>query len=189
MWFTLFASTGQVLVYGASASVLGVITAVAIFYPHKSIALFLIPFPIRLIHLVIAFLVLDVLLIAGSTSAIAAHAGGALFGFLFAKGEQAGLDLSSWASVLLSGSGRSRSAPRRSTKSTAGRTSLFRRPGKKGGERSQSARVTPMPRREEESPAPSPDTEIDRILDKISETGYESLSAEEKRMLYEASRK
>ena len=30
-------------------------------------------------------------------------------------------------------------------------------------------------------------TEVDRILDKISEEGYESLSDEEKRILYEAS--
>ena len=39
-----------------------------------------------------------------------------------------------------------------------------------------------------ENAAGSPENEIDRILDKISEQGMESLTAEEKRRLEEASR-
>ena len=184
LWYAAFPApaTVDIFVYGASASVLGVITAVAIYYPFKSIALLFIPFPIRLIHLVIAFLVLDLLLIAGSNTAIAAHAGGALFGFLFAKGERSGIDLSSWAGVFFGRSGRSRSSRQR----TGSRgTSLFSRPKRRSG----GARITPMPRRDEPAPAPSPDKEIDRILDKISEQGYEALTSEEKRVLYEASKK
>jgi len=37
------------------------------------------------------------------------------------------------------------------------------------------------------SPSSSKEEEIDRILDKISEQGYDALSDEEKRILYEAS--
>ena len=181
-WYALFPSPA--IVYGASASVLAVLTAVAIFYPHKSIALLFIPFPIRLIHLVIAFLVLDLLLIAGSNTAIAAHAGGALFGFLYAKGERAGMDLSSWAQVFFGRPARSRSSRSRPTPE---RTPLFSRPKRRTG--NSGARITPMPNRDDETPPRSPDTEIDRILDKISEQGYEALTSEEKRLLYEASKK
>lgn len=183
LWYTLFPPPAPIIVYGASASVLGVITAVAIYYPFKSIALLFIPFPIRLIHLVIGFLVLDLLLIAGSTTAIAAHAGGALFGFLYARAEKSGMDLSSWANYLIPGSGRSRSSRRRSSTQ---RTSMFSRSGRK---KSGTARITPLPKRDEAPPPPSPDKEIDRILDKISEQGYEALTSEEKRVLYEASKK
>ena len=40
-----------------------------------------------------------------------------------------------------------------------------------------------------EKASPSLENEVDRILDKISEQGMESLTVEEKRLLEEASRK
>ncbi|MEX0747934.1 MAG: DUF6576 domain-containing protein, partial [Rhodothermales bacterium] len=46
-------------------------------------------------------------------------------------------------------------------------------------------RAAAEPKREE----PGAAGDVDRILDKISETGYESLTDEEKRTLYEASRR
>lgn len=186
-WYGLVPTSGMVYVYGASASVLGVLTAVAIFYPYKSVALFLIPFPIRLIHLVIAFLVLDLLLMAGSNTSITAHMGGALFGFLFARAERSGKDLSSWARWFFDrdrGSRRSRPTPRKSKKQP-----LWKRGEKSEAASASTARVTPLPRREVAAPTGAAASEIDRILDKISEQGYEALTAEEKRLLYEASKK
>ena len=190
LWYLIFPPAGMVTVFGASASVLGVITAVAIFYPYKSIALFLIPFPIRLIHLVIAFLVLDVLLMAGGTTAVSAHLGGALFGFLFARGERSGIDLSSWARVFFErGSGR-RSG--RSRRSKAQRSRGLFKSGKKrrsSPEPQQSARITRIGGASEVDESDSGSDDIDRILDKISEKGYEALTAEEKKTLYEASKR
>ena len=191
LWYVVFpAPPGvDVQIYGASASVLGVMTAVAIFYPFKSIALLFIPFPIRLIHLVLAFLALDILFIAGSRTAVAAHLGGALFGFLFARGERGGMDLSSWANVFLSRSG-GRSRTRRPAPGPSRVTSIFSRSKwKEGGSAGRGARVTPMPQRDEEDRREPASTEIDRILDKISAQGYEALTSEEKRVLYEASKK
>jgi membrane associated rhomboid family serine protease len=179
---------GSVIVYGASASVLGVMTAVAITYPYKSIALLFIG-TVRLVYVVIGFLVIDLLFIAGTRTAVTAHIGGALFGFLFAKAEASGRDLSTWT-LFFFGERRRKShlrkvKPRRSD-------GFFERVGSwLGGQEPEQAHepVKPRPMTGESRPADPVSTDIDRILDKISERGYDSLSDEEKRILYEASKK
>ena len=100
-------------VHGASASVLGVLTTVAVLNPEKSIALIFIG-TVRLIWVVVAFLVLDLLFIAGSSTSISAHLGGAFAGFLLARAEGSGTDLSSWARVFFRDR-QSRSASRTSS--------------------------------------------------------------------------
>lgn len=185
------------VVHGASASVLGVITTVAILYPYKSVALIFIG-TVRLIYLVIGYLALNLLFLSGGSTSVSAHLGGALFGFLLARAESRGIDLSGWARIFFQGSGRGRSSrhapsPYRAQDQGQG---MF---GKLSG--LKSSRQSDEPRRpariralrgadshaEEENGRS--DGEVDRILDKISESGYNSLSDEEKRILYEASRR
>ncbi len=166
------------VVHGASAAVVGLLMAVAILYPYKKIRLFILG-TWKLLYLVIAFLVLDfVLALSGSFSSVTAHWGGALGGFLFAKSENTGVDVTSWAQVFFGGRTRKKkkgwidrleewlsgsseptpsSSPSRSASTSTGR-------------RSRAA-----------------EEEIDRILDKISEQGYDALTDEEKRILHEAS--
>lgn len=179
---------GSVIVHGASASVLAVLMAVAITYPHKSIALLFIG-TVRLIWVVIAFLVLDLLFIAGSSTAVTAHVGGALTGYLFAKAEAGGRDLSSWTLPLLGErrSSRSRGKARKPD-------GFFERVGSwLGGQEPEEARIAgrigQAPRDNETAAPAAKADDIDRILDKISERGYESLTAEEKQVLYEASKR
>jgi membrane associated rhomboid family serine protease len=179
-------------VLGASASVLGVLTAVAILYPYKKIALFLFG-TVRLIYIVAAFLVIDLLFNIGSGVAVGAHAGGALGGYLFAKAERSSsVDVTSWARVFFGGRKKTR---RRS--SSARRSS----PPKGDGVLARLERwlsgATTTGEPAASADAPSRDTrtasgtasadEIDRILDKISEQGYDALSDEEKRKLLDAS--
>lgn len=180
---------GSVIVYGASASVLGVMTAVAVTYPYRSISLLFIG-TVRLIYVVIGFLVIDMLFIAGSRTAVTAHLGGALFGFLFARAERSGIDLSSWT-LFMFGERRTKShlrkvKPRKSD-------GFFERVGSwLGGqepEETREATTRPRPVTREAREEEPVTTDIDRILDKISERGYDSLSDEEKRILYEASKK
>ena len=57
---------------------------------------------------VIGFLILDILILSGSGTAVTAHIGGALGGFLFARAERSGLDLSSWAKIFFPSRHRSR---------------------------------------------------------------------------------
>ncbi len=182
-------------VHGASASVLGVMTAVAIQYPFKKIGLLFLG-SIRLIYLVIAFLVLDLLFLRGSNTAVGAHLGGALFGLLIVKVEQRGLDLTSWAGFFLGGRKRRRPAPRR----TGEHESLLERleswlatRGKKDAAVGETApgRLSKLrPLQTEEVVRPGTlEGEVDRILDKINEHGFDSLTDEEKRLLKEASRR
>jgi membrane associated rhomboid family serine protease len=190
---SIFASN---YVYGASASVFAVMTAVATFYPDKRIGLLLLG-PVKVSWLIGGLLFLDLITLAGSNTAVAAHWGGVLAGFGFARAEQHGYDLSSWAGVLLGGTARRRAAPpkppsdgglfSRSTswfsigdpKDTGSSTSSSSR-ASRGSRRSKSATTSPA--------SVASEAEVDRILDKISEEGYDALSAEEKQTLKQASK-
>jgi len=185
------------IVYGASASVLGIATAIAITYPYKKIGLFLLG-PIRLLYLVLGFLALDIFfLIGGDTgTAVSAHFGGALFGLVVAKTEQAGIDLTGWARIFF-GDGQGR---RRSNKSLLDRLEdwLSSRgpritteeddatPDKSSGGGSMFQRMRGGSR---ESEGGAIEDEVDRILEKISEQGIDALTDEERRILQEASRR
>lgn len=182
---------GAVVVHGASASVLGVMMTVAITYPYKSIGLLFIG-TVRLLYVVIGFLVLDILFIAGSTTAVTAHFGGAIAGFLFAKGEASGRDLSSWTSFML-GEPRSRGGRMR-RKPPKQRDGFFEKIGSwLGGQEPEEARIAGTIGRARPDPESKSTSgsggDIDKILDKISERGYESLTDEEKQALYEASKR
>jgi membrane associated rhomboid family serine protease len=183
------------IVHGASASVLGIMMVVAIQYPYKTVGLIFIG-NIRLLYLVLAVLVLNVLFMSDSNTAVAAHLGGALFGFLFARAESRGVDLSSWARIFFwqrtssrSGAQRGRPQPpegvlKRIESWLASRQSRSApRPAPPTVSRPLSAEV------ELDVAEPSTENEVDRILDKISAKGYDSLTAEEKRILYEASQR
>ncbi len=179
------------VVHGASASVLGVITTVAVLYPYKSVALIFIG-TVRLIYLVIGYLALNLLFLSGGNMSVSAHLGGALFGFLLAKGEQRGLDLTGWARMVFPG-GRSYAYPAGSSGRGGSKEGFIQRIGRwfsaekkrpSGTARVHSIREASSSNEEEVDT----ENEVDRILDKISERGYEALTDDEKRILYEASR-
>lgn len=159
-------------VHGASGAVLGVIAAVATLHPHKRIGLlFLGVWPIR--TLLIAFLALDLLFgMAGGVS-VSAHLGGVLGGVLYATAQR----------------GRTGLRVVRSSAAADESPGFLRRLDDWLGSRAEK-RTGPSRRRVEQiaTVAEIDQSEVDRILDKINEHGYESLSEEEKRLLFEASR-
>lgn len=186
-------------VHGASASVLGVIMAVAILYPYKQIGLLFIGV-VRLLYVVIGFLVIDALLALSSSGvAVAAHWGGALGGYFFAKQERGGVGLPSWLTGWIGG-GTSKGTSKRSrrTSSDDDLSLLDRLETWLGGSVSSSGGSGPSiadesASQEQRGPTREPrqtdiEKEVDRILDKISEQGYDALSDEEKETLEEASR-
>src|SRR5690606_38970092 len=95
-------------IVGASASVLAIMAAVGTRYPNTSIGLLFIGVvPIR--YVVIGFLFLDFLFFSSTSSAVAAHLGGALTGYLVARSQLAGRNVTGWAGVFFGGtSGRGR---------------------------------------------------------------------------------
>ncbi|PSQ98845.1 MAG: DUF1751 domain-containing protein [Bacteroidetes bacterium SW_11_64_17] len=176
-------------VLGASASVLGVLTTVAILYPYKQIRLLFFGI-VPLLWVVIGFLVIDALMALrpGGNTAVAAHWGGALTGFLYARYQQGTLSALPVVGTLFSGGLFGGGRSRRSSPGILARM--------KGWFQQSDSRDTPddaspaqRPTSSDGAPSRSSDRskEVDRILDKISEKGYESLSDEEKRILYEAS--
>jgi hypothetical protein len=172
-----------VVIVGASASVLGVLALMATRYPHKSIMLFLLG-NVRLPILVIGFLALDVLFLGSSSTAVFAHLGGALGGYLIAKASLSGIDVSSWADVFfITG-----------TVSWLERLELTLARRKQGKSKRARAMSAAEAARSAERGAPTETevddaSEIDRILDKISASGYDSLTDQEKRTLLNASGK
>lgn len=166
-------------VHGASASVVGLLMAVAILYPYKKIRLFILG-TWKLLYLVIGFLILDFLLaLTGSLSSVSAHWGGALGGFLFARAERTGVDVTSWTQFVLGG--------RKRKKKKEGWIDRIER-WLGGGEAPQaSSSQPPSGSTNAKGSRRVAEDEIDRILDKISEQGYDALSDEEKRILHEAS--
>lgn len=178
--FPNITGSGVVPVVGASASVLGVIMMVAILYPYKQIRLLFFGV-VRLLYIVVGFLIIDALLmLSTSGTAVAAHWGGALAGFLYAKRQRGELGLPSFT-------GRTRGS--RSTRSSSPAL-LDRLKGWLGvGREGTNARSGPATS-SDGAPANRSNNrsaEVDRILDKISEHGYESLSDEEKKTLHDAS--
>ena len=179
--YALLPAGGPVVVYGASASVLGVMAAVATLHPNKSIALLFIGV-IPLKYLVIGFLIFDLLINVGSGVAVTAHLGGALFGFLFARLQKEGWTVGS-PSYSTPSSGGDGGFLSRLDAWLGNRADKKEKPKPKRGPRRATSKVSDVHVVSEIN-----QKEVDRILDKISERGYDSLSEDEKRILYEASR-
>ncbi|MGV3585739.1 MAG: rhomboid family intramembrane serine protease [Adhaeribacter sp.] len=163
-----FIQRGSAEMIGASASVLAIIVAAATLLPDYTFNLLLLG-PVK-IKWIAWFLVL--LSVSGAVGDNAggnvAHLGGALLGYIFIRQLKNGSDLgrpihSTWDFI----------------------TGLFnRRPRMKVSYKSPATATTYS------SHAGKPSqNEIDFILDKISKSGYESLSKEEKQKLFRASQK
>ncbi|PIQ63889.1 MAG: rhomboid family intramembrane serine protease [Bacteroidetes bacterium CG12_big_fil_rev_8_21_14_0_65_60_17] len=165
-------------VHGASAAVLAIMMTVAIEYPSKAIALMFIGV-VRLKYVVIGFLALDILFLAGSNTSVSAHLGGVLAGWAVAR---LGGGATEWAGLFFGAVPR---PSRRRNPESAHVPVLERLEGwlaRRGKKKDAPARVYRMPDAEDRGA-----TDVDAILDKISEFGYDSLTTEEKRILLKAS--
>ena len=154
-------------VVGASAAVYGVLLAFAWAAPDAPIYVFLFPAPIAakwLVTFIVAISLVLALLPTSDGVAHLAHLGGFATGFLYLK-------ISDWRLGRAERNLRRRSEP-----------SVLVHPG-----RAARASAAPKPpRRVERDPAQA---EIDRVLDKISARGIDSLTPAERRFLAEMSRK
>lgn len=153
---------------GASAAVFGVSLAFAMHWPNAPIYVFPIPAPVRAKWLVVFLATANlVLAISGAEDGGAhlAHLGGFLFGFIYVRSE---------AAVVR----RARVAAQR------------RLPAHVVPQRRSREGRWPQPQPQPTAPGPDEgrSDELDRVLDKISATGIESLTLEERRLLDEMSR-
>ena len=152
---------------GASGAVFGVSLAFVYYWPDAPVYVFPLPMPIKAKWLVIFFATLSLFsAITGARDGIAhlAHLGGFLFGFIYLKGEER------------VGRGASKAIPRRRAPRPKARART------REVSQAQSERSYRHRRREVHD-------EVDRLLDKISRSGIDSLTPEERRLLDDASRK
>jgi membrane associated rhomboid family serine protease len=176
----IFAGTAFVTAYyvlnlsasivGASAAIMGVLAAVTTYQPLMNVRLLLIG-NVKLWHITAVVLILDLMQFSlDNTGGHISHLAGALFGFVYIKLLQNGTDLSknvSWVIDFFSSSFKKpTSTPFKKVHKNYG----------KPVEKSASKIITKDKAQQQ----------IDEILDKISKSGYDSLSKEEKEFLFKA---
>ena len=164
----------QATLVGASASVLAIAIATAVREPEYRINLMLIG-PVKLKYFALFIVLFDALYV-GSNNAGGhiAHLGGALAGWWFTRGVSQGYDITHWANVCIDAIG-------------ALFTQRERKPRKPKmkvhTQNTRSADYDYNARKKAQS------DEVDKILEKLKKSGYSSLSDDEKRRLFEASKR
>lgn len=162
----MLANGGYSKMVGASAAIMAILVAAAAYAPYYEVRLLLIG-TVKLWHVAIVFVVLDLINASvENAGGHLAHLGGALFGFVYIKLLKNGTDISKGISAVLDFFANIFS-PRKST------------PFKKVHRNS-----TPIPRPSAVKPKDITQKQIDDILDKISKSGYDSLTKEEKEFLF-----
>jgi membrane associated rhomboid family serine protease len=158
---------------GASASVMAIVTAIAVFVPNYTIQLFLFG-RLRILYLAVILFVFDFFMIpSGNAGGHIAHIGGAVFGAIY---------------ILLYRSVKVTSSPGNFGGFTSFFSDLFN--FKKNQKRSTGYSQS-RPLSDEEFNLKKKETQkkIDDILDKISKGGYDCLTRDEKEFLFRTSNK
>jgi membrane associated rhomboid family serine protease len=155
-------------VIGASGAVYGIMVAFAMLFPKTPIMLLLLP-PIEARFVVGGLIAIDVLLLnSGDNVARFVHLGGALGGYLLMRARANGRDLSfiprylEYLYMKIKPKGKTASKPKNKNMSIVSDAEIIEEVDQK---------------------------ELDAILEKISKKGYDSLTKEEKRKLFELSKK
>ena len=170
---------------GASASVMAIFGAIATLRPSLKFNLILFG-PVSLKHLFWGYVILDYFGLSRGVNAggHVAHLGGAIFGVVLVIQERKGVNLVGWLEWILDVlTSRSMTIPKR-------RRSRFRASTSnrwKAAERESSR--APMSDDEFNASRAERIDRLDAILDKISKHGYDHLSPEEKRFLFDQSQR
>ena len=151
---------------GASAGVRACILFLCVYWPNKPIGFFSFRFPLK--YLGIAMVLLDLPgLMSLNSGGTVAHIGGYLSGFLYAKQLKIGKDLGSFLDVVLD----------------------YLKSVNKLKTVHKSKSPTMCGKQKKEFNAFPQQKQIDLILDKISKSGYDSLTQAEKDFLFRAGKK
>ncbi len=168
--FNIFPAFSQVapvsIALGASAAVLAIVVATAVYVPNYTIYLMFLG-PVKLKYIALFSIILDMTtMMDGNAGGHIAHLGGALFGYLYIRQFRKGKDISKGFSKTLD-SIANWFKPKSNLKVTykRGETDIDYNKRKNAEQK-----------------------DIDKILEKIAKSGYESLSKSEKEILFKQSR-
>lgn len=153
---------------GASASIMAIVIAIAFYVPDYTLYMLFIG-PVRLKYIALVFIIMDILMIGSyNAGGHIAHLGGALYGYAFITMFRKGRDIGDWLNNLLDKA-----------------VTLFKpRPHLNVTYRKATKHVTDE---EYNRSKVAQQKEIDRILDKIAQGGYENLTKKEKETLFKMS--
>lgn len=174
--FPAFAGAGKSYLLGASAAVMSVLVGIATHIPQMRIRLMLIG-SIKFWWIAAFLVVLDIIQIPISNpGGHLAHLGGAAFGYFYAIQLGKGNDIAKGFENLLDWFGSLFSSTPRQKKSPL--KTVHRNKAKKASTSTSSQSYGRNKKEEQEK--------IDNILDKISKSGYDSLTKQEKDFLFNA---
>ncbi len=160
------------LALGASASVMAIVVAISYYVPNYRINLMFFG-PVKIIYIAIFSIVLDILMIRSANSGgHLAHLGGAIWGFYYIYMLKKGTDFSKYFNSLMS----------------INISQYFMRP-KKTKFKNVYTNTRKMSDEDYNYQKKADQDKIDKILEKISKSGYESLTKEEKELLFRTSNK
>ncbi len=185
------AANGPVFALGASGAVMAIALASAVLAPNYIIRLLIIG-DVRLKYVVAVLLFLDLFFISrdNNTGGHFAHLGGALMGWIFVLRLREGHDLSEPVNRILTAiSGFLKSPVKSLTGRKKGPKMAYRNPVKTTTSAGKSAQAKGSRAGDTKTAnGMSYQEQLDAILDKIKQSGYESLTKEEKEFLFNASK-
>ena len=156
--------TKQSLLLGASAGVMAIVIGISSHIPQYSLRFRFIG-NVKLLYIALILVVWDVVQIpTGNAGGHLAHLGGSLIGFTLTRYLNQGSGISEWFEGLLT---RSNKKPLKTVYRSSSRPKSHQKKDSKSEEQAK----------------------IDGILDKISKSGYETLTKEEKEYLFNAGKK
>lgn len=174
--FPAFEGVGQSYLIGASAAVMAVFIGIATKVPDSTVRLFLLG-NLKLWWIAAFFVIMDIVQMPfGNPGGHLAHLGGAFIGYFYTKQLDKGNDIGQWIENLIEGfqqlfDSKPKSKSNYKTSSKSRMKTVYK---KKTYTKTSAKDKTEKQKR------------IDMILDKISKSGYDSLSKEEKDFLFNA---
>jgi membrane associated rhomboid family serine protease len=167
----VFVQMNDVPMIGASASVMAIIFAAAFYRPDTEVGLFFFG-RIKIIYIALIIFILDFIGLSDTDNpgGHVAHIGGAIMGYVYAKQYLKGKDITRWVNKMMDFV-----------------VDLTRSGSKK--KPVMKVKYKNMADYEYNQRKHNETEEIDRILDKLRASGYKSLSAAEKKRLFDAGNK
>ncbi|MGB5287255.1 MAG: rhomboid family intramembrane serine protease [Ignavibacteriaceae bacterium] len=181
LFLTPLLGSSAAVTIGASGAVYGVLIAFGLMFPNRLIFLYFL-IPVKAKYLIGFLIVLEFMLVDSAQSNVAhlAHLGGALAGFLFILFDKS-IDVPLKQMLNISSGYRSGSNFQNPFNGLADKF-------KRRTQNIEDAKYYDINQKKDEETNITQE-EIDKILDKISESGYQNLTEREKKILFDASKK
>lgn len=168
--YNIFPGLGEGHALGASAAVMAIVVSISFYIPNNEVYIPIIG-PSKLKYIAIVYVLIDILMIGSDNNpgGHIAHIGGAAYGYLFALQLRRGKDTGKGFSRFIDGI-----------------ISFFsRKPKMKVTHKSNARAMNDLDYNKSKAESQK---EIDKILDKIAQSGYDSLTKNEKETLFKMSK-